>query len=122
MDNQNDKLVPSQSKILEIEAVAESLGEMDISNTGNGSTKQRSTRGGRRKKWTRKNTARKVDPKMVHKIEFEMGKRQCFDVMIIDMTLEGNESGEKKLKVIESHTEQQEIEPEVVLETQHRLQ
>lgn len=52
----------------------------------------------------------------------EIGKRHIVDVMIIDGTVDGAGSGEKKFKSQGSPKEKFSTELEVVLESQHRLQ
>ncbi|XP_058782089.1 uncharacterized protein LOC131656370 [Vicia villosa] len=108
-----------KGSLLEIEAMAESLGAVDISNVGQGSGKDSREGMTKRKKWIRKQVARKGNQSK--KLEVECGKRNLVDVMIVDGTVEGGGMGEKKLKGQETVTVQEMNNPEVVLETQHRL-
>ncbi|XP_058732884.1 uncharacterized protein LOC131604465 [Vicia villosa] len=105
---------------LEIEAMAESLGAVDISNVGKGS-KELSVEGkSKKRKWIRRQNTRKATSSKTVEKEVERGKRNLVDVMIIDGTVDTCGKGEKKLKGQEEEvtTEQG---PEVVLDNQHRL-
>ncbi|KAL5053828.1 hypothetical protein RYX36_034510 [Vicia faba] len=84
------------NKILEIEVVAESLGAINISNVGKGKGVTPKASNVKRKKWTRRHEVRKANPSQDNKLEINIGKRHLVDVMIIEGTLEGCESGDKK--------------------------
>ncbi|XP_058775409.1 uncharacterized protein LOC131649675 [Vicia villosa] len=109
----------------EIEAVAESLGAVGISNKEpEKGTNQQSISPKKCKKWTRKQTTRKVGARATKKqMALEMGKRQLVDVMIVEGTLEDRDRGssEKKLKSQANSPNVVPKLPEVVLEDQHRL-
>lgn len=100
---------------LEIEAMAESLGAVDISQVGKNSKVVEGEGKTKRRKWTRRQFTRKVStPKAVEK-EIECGKRNLVDVMVIDGTMNSLGTGEKKLKGQEEEGNTK-FEPEVVLE------
>ncbi|XP_058776207.1 uncharacterized protein LOC131650519 [Vicia villosa] len=112
---------PAPENRLEIEAVAESLGSVDISNVRSVTGKAPKNSMGRKKKWTRRVAPRKGNNSESKKLEMEMGKRQLIDVMIIEGDVEGCVSGEKKRKGLGVGEEKSVKEPEVVLDDQHRL-
>ncbi|XP_058763301.1 uncharacterized protein LOC131636707 [Vicia villosa] len=115
------KVDPPKKNVLEIEAMAESFGAVDISNVGQGSGKGIKGGTAKKKKWTRKQGARKSSQDTVKKVEMETGKRTLVDVMIIDVTIDGHGSIEKRMKGPEEHLAADTTKPEVVLEAQHRL-
>ncbi|XP_058741861.1 uncharacterized protein LOC131614267 [Vicia villosa] len=111
-------------QVLEIEAVAEFLGAVDISNIGSGKNLIPKGSGARKKKWTRKSTTRKTLCRQEKKLEQEIGKRPLVDVMIIEGNVDECGSGEKKRRseaVATNAKNEQKLIPEVVLEDQHRL-
>ncbi|MCI07515.1 hypothetical protein A2U01_0028584, partial [Trifolium medium] len=112
----------SGGNLLEINAVAESFGAVDISNMGSGKELSSKAQGGKRKKWTRKKPIRKSPSSQAAKIDMEVGKRNLVDIMVVDGTIGGWGSGEKKLKGQDVSHASHENEPEVVLKSQHRLQ
>ncbi|XP_058746072.1 uncharacterized protein LOC131618942 [Vicia villosa] len=116
-----DKVENTGKQVLEIEAVAESLGAFDISNAGNGKAITLKGSCARKKKWTRKSVTRKAPSSQVKKLETEIGKRPLVDVMIVEGDVGECGSGEKKRKSQLESNECPVTEPEVVLETQHRL-
>ncbi|CAI8584881.1 unnamed protein product [Vicia faba] len=101
---------------LEIEAVAESLGAVELSK---GVEKLDATSKGaivNWKKWTKKQAPRKEMSGVNKKLEVEIGKRHLVDVMIIDGTREIGGKGKKKLKGQDMEKINCENEPEVVLD------
>ncbi|XP_058776541.1 uncharacterized protein LOC131650847 [Vicia villosa] len=120
--NRKEVVAADGKNLLEIEAMAESLGAVDISKVGKEDKATKKMGVGKRKKWIRKTGARKNNSALSKKMEVEMGKRNLIDVMVIDGTIEGRGSGEKKLKADEAPIVKSSQGPEVVLEVQHRLQ
>ncbi|XP_058732735.1 uncharacterized protein LOC131604305 [Vicia villosa] len=117
----NQKGKETGKAILEIEAMVESLGAVDISNVGKDSKELLKEGKSKKSKWVRRQNMRKTTTAKAVAKEIECGKRNLVDVMIIDGTTESCGKGEKKLKGQEKE-ELTKNGPEVVLENQHRLQ
>ncbi|XP_058733417.1 uncharacterized protein LOC131605033 [Vicia villosa] len=107
--------------VLEVEAMAESFGAIDISNIGQASGKVQKDGASKKKKWTRRQVVRKGTQDSKKKVEMEIGKRSLVDVMIIDGTVESHGVMEKRMKGVEGQQGTATTKPEVVLEDQHRL-
>ncbi|CAI8612199.1 unnamed protein product [Vicia faba] len=93
--------VPTGIKnVLEIEVVAESIGAVDISNTGKG--KGGSVKGASvtQNKWIRRKNIRKVNLSQKQKLEIDIGNRQSVDVMIVEDFVERDGSGEKQMSQV----------------------
>ncbi|XP_058725488.1 uncharacterized protein LOC131596762 [Vicia villosa] len=109
--------------LLEIEAVAESFGAVDISNVD--ANKGSSFKGKtiKKKKWTRRQPIRKSLAAPKQTLDREIGKRHLVDVMIIEGEVEDCGSGEKKRRGgQDALVRSPQLLPEVVLEDQHRLE
>ncbi|XP_058734335.1 uncharacterized protein LOC131606068 [Vicia villosa] len=118
-----EKEQENRSTGLEIEAVAESLGAVGISNKDIAKKANHTSSPTKKKKWTRRQPNRKVGAKATKKqMALEMGKRQLVEVMIVEGNLEERGSGEKKFKSQGEITTDIPKIPEVVLDGQHRLQ
>ncbi|XP_058748651.1 uncharacterized protein LOC131621633 [Vicia villosa] len=113
--------ITGRDSLLEIEAVAESFGAVDISNVGTGKSGLDKVSGRKKKKWTRRQPSRKREAINTEKLEVEIGKRQLVDVMITEGEVEECGSGEKKRKGQSAMETSLQKSPEVVLDGQHRL-
>ncbi|CAK8575848.1 unnamed protein product [Lathyrus sativus] len=101
--------------------MAETLGVVDISNTRNGQKINHDSGKGKKRKWTRRKTTRKAKLDKEKLLEVECGKRNLVDVMILDETIDMSDMGEKKPRGREIPMNELTKEPEVVLDSQHRL-
>ncbi|CAK8560512.1 unnamed protein product [Lathyrus sativus] len=121
VDEPQPKAPSMGENILKIAVMAESIGAVDISNVGRETEVTSNAANDKKKKWTTRQATRKVNPNKTKKLDIEYGKRNLVDVMIINGTVEGCGSGEKKVKGQEVPKVCHETELEVVLEIQHRI-
>lgn len=90
-EEKKNKVCPTvrDVNLLEIEAVAVSLGGVDISNIGKekgGNMKGSNTK---IKKWTGRQSTRRFNKNLKEKLDLDIGKRQLVDVMIIEGLFKG---------------------------------
>ncbi|XP_058733973.1 uncharacterized protein LOC131605657 [Vicia villosa] len=119
---EGNNITPQGGKNLDIEVVAESFGAVAINTDVKKGGEHPKPSEPQRRKWIRRKSTKKHMSNKQKEKAIESSKRQLVDVMITEGTIEDCMSGEKKRRQEEAAPETTNLLPEVVLDTQHRLQ